>query len=343
MNPIGWCQQTWVPYTGCDKISPGCEGCYAIRMSWRLAHNPKTKHFYEGTVKKTAGGKLNWTGEIKENIPQLDKPLRTKKPTIFFVNSMSDVFHEALTNEQIDDIFQIMSMCPQHIFQVLTKRHEHMLKYFQWKMFGHGHKYKEWPLKNVWLGVSVENQKYADMRIPMLLQVPASVRFLSCEPLLGSINFNFTDFPAGMKWRSKNYLTGILRDENGFIERGAGIDWVICGGESGPDARPIHPYWVEMIKTACEEAKVPFYFKQWGEFAPGSTAASNKSYAVLLDGRYAPYSELTMQSKPLGLTVGEWNNLLPNTMTRVGKHNAGRLLDGKEYSEFPEQIKQLNK
>lgn len=332
-NPIGWCEKTWVPYTGCDKCSPGCENCYALNMSWRHSHNPKTKAAYEGTVKKTAGGKINWTGSIQENLSQADKPLRTKKPTMFFVNSMSDMFHEALSFDQIDQLFEIMSRCPQHVFQVLTKRAKHMYEYYDWKENRNGFNFSEWPLKNVWLGVSVENQKYAEERIPNLLMCAAAVRFLSCEPLLGTLNLN--SVADGL------CVLDCLQGVRSRIYDGPGkvsvphpkIHQVIIGGESGPGARPMHPDWPMDIIKQCEAAGTAIYFKQWGAYKEDQDIKEKDNICVLNNGDIVEFG-ISEES----YTMEEWWALKPARMAKVGKHKAGNTIDGKQYLQFPKTI-----
>lgn len=250
---IEWTQQTWNPTVGCDKVSAGCKHCYAIRMAWRLAHIPAMKELYGDTVKKGANGEPNWTGVVKVSEAAMDKPLQFKKPTMFFVDSMSDLFHESVPFEVMDRVFDIMDACPQHTFQILTKRPGRMCDYFYWKSKGNGFKFGIWPLANVWLGVSVEDQKAADERIPYLLQVPAAVRFLSCEPLLGMVNLHL-DGTVPKAWGHGYQCVGNL------------IDWVICGGESGPDSSPMHPNWARSLRYQCKEYNIPFFFKQWGDW-----------------------------------------------------------------------------
>lgn len=320
-NPIGWCEETINFFVGCDKVSPGCENCYAIRMAYRLAHIPGTKSVYGPVVKKTAGGKLNWTGVIMENTKQWEKPLKTKKPTRFFVNSMSDLFHENISFEQIDTVYAIMRDCPQHTFQILTKRPQRMLEWYKWKADGNTYKCDAWPLQNVWIGISAEDQKRYDERLEYLLQCPASVRFLSCEPLLGNINLS---------------LIGTAPKDWGYGYRPIGslLHWIIIGGESGHGARPMHPDWVRKLISQAKEDEIPVYFKQWGAFQEGSSLYRN-DIVCLNNGSYA------QNPSDLAETYGgSWTKLIPTRMSRVGKHNSGKSIDGKEYLEFPEAHKQ---
>ncbi len=210
-SAIEWTETTWNPLTGCTKISPGCKHCYAERMSLRLQ----------------AMGQANYANGFNLTLHErmLEVPLRWKKPRLVFVNSMSDLFHKDAPEEFILRVFDVMRRASWHVFQVLTKRSERLLKLSPWI---------DWP-DNVWMGVSVEQKDYT-FRINHLRQTGAKVRFLSLEPLLGP-------------------LPGLNLE---------GIDWVIVGGESGPGARPMQERWVKDIRDQCLAAEVPFFFKQWG-------------------------------------------------------------------------------
>lgn len=230
---IEWTEQTWNPMTGCTKISPGCAHCYAESMASRL--NAMGTHGYEN------GFKISLLPE------RLDEPLRRKKPTVYFVNSMSDLFHEKVSFDYIDQIFKVIERTPQHTYQILTKRADRMAKYFSDKRA---------PV-NAWLGVSVENRKHGIPRIDELRKVKATIRFLSVEPLLedlGKINLR-------------------------------GIHWVIVGGESGPKARPMQEEWVESIRLQCESRKVAFFFKQWGGWGADGKKRAKKQNGRKLNGR----------------------------------------------------------
>ncbi|MFN4261779.1 MAG: DUF5131 family protein [Gemmataceae bacterium] len=210
-STIEWTEMTWNPVTGCSKVSEGCRHCYAERMALRL---------------RAMGNRRYVNGfEVTLHDDLVDLPRTLRQPRVIFVNSMSDLFHEDVPEEFIARVFDTMVACPQHTFQVLTKRSRRL------KEMGDR---LPWP-KNVWMGVSVEDARVLG-RIDDLRQVPAQVRFLSCEPLLGPMS-----------------------DLN--LE---GIAWVIVGGESGPGARPMKPEWVETILKQCRRAKVAFFFKQWG-------------------------------------------------------------------------------
>ena len=210
-STIEWTEMTWNPVTGCTKVSEGCRHCYAERMALRLRamSNPRYTNGFDVT--------------LHDDLVSL--PRRLRRPRFIFVNSMSDLFHEEVPEDFIRRVFDTMAACPQHTFQALTKRSQR-LKELSARL--------PWP-ENVWMGVSVEDERVVD-RIDDLREVPASIRFLSCEPLLGPLdNLNLD-----------------------------GIGWVIVGGESGPGARPMAREWVESIQRQCQEANVPFFFKQWG-------------------------------------------------------------------------------
>jgi len=211
-SQIEWTEQTWNPTTGCTKTSPGCKHCYAEVMAARL--QAMKARGYEN------GFQLTLMPE------RLNQPLKRKKPTVYFVNSMSDLFHEDIPDSYLDDVFSVIEKTPQHTYQILTKRAERLPDYFSQRRCP----------ANVWLGVSVEDRKFGVPRIDQLKRVNAAIRFLSIEPLLedlGTIDLN-------------------------------GIHWVIVGGESGQKARPMKPEWVENIKTQADRIGVAFFFKQWG-------------------------------------------------------------------------------
>jgi len=283
---------------------------------------------YAGVVEKKTAGALNWTGKVNVAKDAIDKPLHRKKPTMYFVNSMSDLFHEAVPFSVIHDIFNTIAACPQHTFQILTKRPARMLEYVKWFQRGGRYDFDFGP--NVWIGVSVENQQTANERIPLLLKVPAAVRFLSCEPLLGSVRLD-------MLSRQEYDMTFFDNCLTGFKAHGAGgwhgnkIDWVIVGGESGRGARPMHPDWVRSLRDQCQKTGTAFFFKQWGQWKPYMPG----------DSKVPDYG--TFKNNP-----GDWNDdpvgtFLPDVlgldwgtvMTKVGKKKAGRQLDGREWNEFP--------
>lgn len=242
------------------------------------------------------------------------EPLKWKNPALVFTCSWSDWFIEEADNGWRDEAWDIIRATPHLTYQILTKRIERAADHLP----------PDWPLKNVWLGVSVENQEYADRRIPPLLDIPATVRFLSVEPLIGAVDL--------VSWFDNidRTRTGSLMRINDFEPD---IDWVVAGGESGPDSRPSHPGWLRSLRDQCIEADVPFHFKQWGEWMPlpaGDASALEKlprsAHVCLVksDGRVIrPYSGLDAPGAQ---------------MVRVGKKAAGHLLDGREWLEFPREV-----
>lgn len=268
---IQWTDATWNPTVGCSIVSPGCTNCYAMRVAHRFCFTPGTK--FSGLTQFTKAGPV-WNGTVRLDEKALDQPLRWKRPRRIFVNSMSDLFHEALPDEAIDKVFAVMALAPQHTFQVLTKRAQRMRDYLtklpaRQDMLdcGPALDWSKFPLPNVWLGVSVERQQEADERIPLLLDTPAAVRFLSCEPLLGPIHLTHIRFrgkSGGMEdWDA---LDPHLEQHDGESPLGNvnTVGWVIVGGESGPGARPMAIEWAHSLVMQCRDAKVACFVKQLG-------------------------------------------------------------------------------
>jgi protein gp37 len=284
---ISWTDQTWNPIVGCSKISTGCAHCYAETMARRLRGmgRPEYLEAHDGT---------GWSGRTVFLPERLDQPLRWRKPRRIFVCSMGDLFHESVTNEQIAAVWGVMAAAPQHAFQVLTKRPGRMAEWFEWcrkasraddvlPLYGRRiprpGRVHLWlalagdaPLPNVWLGTTAEDQAAADSRIPYLLQCPAALRFVSVEPMLGEIDLDLEPHPHGRpealcESRECSGCGDADSEPCGDWRRWRDrprIDWVICGGESGPGARPMHPDWARGLRDQCRGAKVPFHFKQWG-------------------------------------------------------------------------------
>lgn len=306
---IVWTDETWNPVTGCTKVSQGCKHCYAERDWARLQHLPRFK-----------GRAFT---DVVCHPERLDQPLRWAKPRRIFVNSMSDLFHEDVPDEFIDQVFAVMALAKQHTFQVLTKRPERMREYargnWQSRIMGHLRKFGGIPdglgvmlqtingsLPNVWLGVSVEDQATANQRIPILLQTPSAVRWISAEPLLGPIDL----LRAGA---TEMDSVGCLTPGGGESFARGLIDWVVVGGESGPKARPMHPDWVRSLRDQCAAAVVQFMLKQWGEWAPNCLCSRPDA------------CKTTPRPEP-----GK-----PGCMFRCGKKAAGRLLDGVQHDGYP--------
>lgn len=314
---ITWTDTTWNPVTGCSKASPGCAHCYAETMALRLRSmgRPEYQQVHDGT---------GWTGQAVCLPGRLTQPLHWRKPREVFVCSMSDLFHPTVPFEFIAAVFGVMAATPRHRYQVLTKRPEVMEAFLGWvealdfepwesiHRDGVEIRYRDiviegatsvprpyhpsgmhcdegaWPLPNVYLGTTAEDQQRADKRIPRLLNCPAAGRFVSLEPLLG---------PVRLPWEA------LMGDE--------AIHGIIVGGESGPGARPMHPGWVRSLRDQCGEAGVPFHFKQWGEWLPP-----------------------LQQAPPAKKGCLTWSHD-DDGPRRVGKHAAGRMLDGRTHDELP--------
>lgn len=255
MSKIEWCDQTWNPIVGCSKVSEGCRNCYAVKMAYRL-QSMKIRG-YENVARKVINDSIQWTNTIRLIDDALSKPLRRKKPTVYFINSMSDLFHEKVNFEIVEQIFTIVQQTPQHQYQILTKRATRMVEYFS------THDVPE----NVWLGVSVEDCTSGLPRIDELRKVKKAKRFLSIEPLL---------------------------EDLGTIDL-TGIAWVIVGGESGGQARQMKAEWVQSIKHQCLRQNMPFFFKQWGTWGPDGVKRSKKENGRLFNGKI--WNQIPIYSK----------------------------------------------
>ena len=313
LNIPGYKGETWNPIIGCSKVSEGCKNCYAEKMALRLAHIDSTGYY--GEVLKIKGPSLGekvhavWNGKTNLIQSAIDKPLHWKKPRVIFVCSMGDLFHEDTGFEEINAVFSVMSDCDQHIYIVLTKRPQRIIDFVNWKSsFG-----VPWrPKDNVWMGVSAENQATANERIPELLKVPAPVMLVSVEPMLGPVDLSaIPHFKDGLG--NQFYLDVLNQKSISGDEITAypfAIDWVICGGESGHNARPMHPDWVRNLRDQCQAAGVPFFFKQWGE-----------------------WTTIYPQGKNLA-NIGQTYQH-DTTFYKVGRKAAGNLLDGKIHEKYP--------
>lgn len=349
-SKIEWTHASWNPIVGCEKVSPGCKYCYAIRDAHRMAGNPNPKIFsiYEGLT--VLNGVPNWTGAVRFIEERLTQPLRWKRPRRIFVNSMSDLFHKEIPVEIIARIFAVMAACPQHTFQILTKRAERLFLLndpdFKRMVFNEAgeftHAYDgDWPLPNVWLGVSCENQPTADERIPCLLGAQAAVRWLSLEPLLGRIDLTEIRLPSEFSISIGgsahiNCLT--TSDDDHFYNRHKAIDWVVVGGESGREARPMREDWVIQLRDQCVAASVPFFFKQWGRYVPRTHQEANDAFDS--DSVWvSPSGEVEGTTFLIG-DLCLWDYPEDNfvLMGDLGKKKAGRLLDGREWNEYPVKI-----
>lgn len=330
-SKIEWTDASWNPIrarnkaTGksgwhCEHVTTGCENCYAEPINKRLGSGLPFKPGHRRDI------------EIFLDQKMLTQPLRWKKPRKIFVGSMTDLFGSFVPDDMIDKMFAVMALCPQHTFQVLTKRSDRMRQYLsaarahpvalealaitldahsydRVSMVGRGviirgdvAHLKLWPLPNVWVGVSAENQDTANQRIPDLVGTPAAVRFISAEPLFGPIDLErLSCFRAGAPI---NVLDSRMRLNNQPMH----IDWIIVGGESGPKARPMHPDWARSLRDQCKAAGTAFFFKQWGEWVSVSEVEGEGKHHSFPDGA---------------------------TVRRIGKAAAGRKLDGVKHSAFP--------
>ncbi|PZQ79888.1 MAG: phage Gp37/Gp68 family protein [Ancylobacter novellus] len=395
---IEWTDATWNPIVGCSVVSPGCTNCYAMRQASRIALMAagagQVSH-YAGTTQPSKAGPV-WTGRMKlapESI--LTQPLRWRRPRKIFVNSMGDLFHEDVPDEWIDRVFAIMALTPQHTYQVLTKRsarmraymagHESKIPYLgrmplervHLEAAAHmegdggymdalkraGNIYSlyldaPWPLPNVWLGVSAEDQRRANERVPDLLATPAAVRFISGEPLLGLVDLTRIDIDGESEMDALNpsmWLDEIQRwrgssdtweedflDWFGLHEMPDGgkihptLDLVIVGGENGP--RPMNPEWARALRDQCAAAGTAFFFKQWGSWAPGEwTFDLDDHLHFTPDDDAVPVKGLNLAGADARMIWSAQNRTPEGRgFLNVGKRAAGRRLDGVEHNAMPQ-------
>jgi len=342
---IEWTDATWNPVTGCTRVSKGCDNCYIER----------TANFRVNGRKFDKPGIGGTTGVLLHP-ERLDQPLRWRKPRRVFVNSLADLFHDDVPDEFIVEVFACMWWAPRHTFQVLTKRAgrmrslvpriEEQLRERERDLALVDHPTPlAWPLPNVWLGVSIEDQAAADLRIPTLLDTPAAVRFLSCEPLLGPVVLR-------PEWTAVE----LMSFGGGRAELFPRVNWVIAGGESGKDARPMHPDWARSLRDQCVFAEVPFHFKQWGEWGPAPwsvrvpepeggwhgvdadwlAAEKTKAEALGATHHIQPGGHLYKPDhKPWSLERDPDNAHYTGALRRWGKKRAGRELDGRTWDQWP--------
>lgn len=311
-HPIGWLNmpgfkpETWNPIVGCTKVSPACNDCFAERMANRLSGMPKTAYYKEVIT----NGKWNGKTHLAES--QLTKPLQWKSPRMIFTVDMGDLFHESVPFEWIDSVFSIMSDLDQHIYVLLTKRPERILEFFCWKILRSGYNWR--PKNNIWFGVTAENQEQANIRIPLLLKVPCAIRLVSIEPMLSRINIAEACKTSVI---AKNF------DYSGVQK----LHWVICGGESGPKARPMHPDWVRSLRDQCQSANVHFFFKQWGELLPSCQTPN-----MVFFGMHKKEVQFQSPHNPDKM----------NTYLKLGSKKSGDWLDDRKHHNWPNQKCKIN-
>ncbi len=289
---IEWADATLNPLRGCSRVSPGCQNCYAERVAARFSGPGQP---YEGLA-TIVNGRPRWTGQVQLVPEKLDQARRWQKPRRIFLNSMSDLFHEAVPKAFIDRTMAALRATPQHTYIVLTKRPDAAAAYFfnDWLTL-----HEQPPPRNLWLGVSVESAAYLD-RITTLQAIPRlTVRFISFEPLLGPIHM--PDL--------------------------SGIHWIIIGGESGPGARPMHPDWARELVSQGKLQGCAVFFKQWGAYSPANLLpfATFEKHAVAV----SPEGIIRDRHEPMGEGAA--------ILVKLGKHQTGRTLDGREWNEFPDQ------
>jgi protein gp37 len=364
LTTIEWTDATWNPVTGCDRVSPGCAHCYALDLAARLKAMGQPRYQRDGDPRTSGPG-----FGVTLHPDKLVEPLRWRKPRMVFVNSMSDLFHEEIPYEFIREVFNVMRRCngeivaatgkpnPAHTFQVLTKRPEQALALWRERKLG----FETWP-PNVWLGVSIENARYT-WRADVLREIPAAVRFISAEPLLGSLfpgkentceidSSSGSDAPsatarAETRRSHPDGATSASNTRRAELDL-SGIDWLIVGGESGGrQARPMHPQWARELRDACTRSDVDedaghfhgpaFFFKQWGSWAPerpehfGGVPTSERTRRLQLllpNGKQA--SNGPDPTEQLAATWMFWHGAAPKS--------GGRLLDGREWNEMPPAV-----
>lgn len=349
---IEWTDTTWNPITGCSVVSPGCTNCYAMKLAGtRMRRHPSR----QGLTRDSKAGPV-WTGDVRLNEEWLDQPLRWTRQRRIFVCAHGDLFHEAVPDAWIDRVFAVMALAPQHQFQVLTKRTDRLRRYLgapgsaetaaryaaikaAVRDLGREMPSNFWFMQHIWLGFSAEDQSRFDARWDDMKHVSSfGPRWASLEPLLAPIDLkvsqDWCDLCGGTgllaRWpkgrchtcHGKGRVSIMGPPEKNFYPR---LDWVVVGGESGPGARPMHPDWARSLRDQCAAARVPFLFKQWGEWAPIDAWAP-------ADRR--PQRAIDAQGDPVDDDVAP-EDVGGCRLTRLGKKAAGRLLDGVLHDAFP--------
>lgn len=379
MTTIEWTDVTWNPIRGCTCVSEGCRHCYAERLAARFAGPGQP---FDGYITGSGSG-ARWTGRVELVETKLTDPLRWRTPRRVFVNSMSDLFHESLDEVAIAQVLAVIACARRHVFQVLTKRAARMRQLLSSPDFRtmvdafvteiafersdplarrsddlratalDVTDDRDWPLPNLWLGVSVEDQPAADERMPVLSATPAAIRFVSAEPLLGPVDLRpwLVAYQCLDCFGGRTRVTGVFYDEPCPACGGSGcetprLDWVIVGGESGPGARPMHPDWARALRDQCMGAGVPFFFKQWGEWLPDF---EDPAVPLKDDPEQSRFATVVwnVQTSSWERTNGAWDDgyqwLIATDywqpeqpMTRVGRQAAGRRFEGLEHNASPD-------
>lgn len=324
---IDWATATWNPVTGCDKVSDGCTNCYAESIANRFAGTAQYPNGFDVTLKPD----------------KLTEPDRWKAPERVFVNSMSDLFHADIPDEFIDQVWATMARNPRHTFMILTKRPGRMRSW----VHQHG---PAIPLPNVWLGVSVESQRWADVRIPTLLDTPAAVRFLSCEPLLAPLDLSRW---LGIEhYDSFGWGEELAASLQGTVGTGRGLGWIIVGGESGQQARPMHPEWASDLRNQAQAAGVPFFYKQHGTWVPAPWEVPQRDGEPDLDYRRRARTEGATHTyhvdahehghHPVAASTKPHERTPTPGVARIGmRRRRGKttqpdMLDGETWHQFPD-------
>lgn len=353
---IEWCDHTFNPWEGCQKVGPGCDNCYAESRNARFAGGAAINWGPGAPRRRTSASNwanpLKWNREAKlqhdawegfkaQHTELTDEDLiakgfiKPRRPRVFCA-SLADVFDNAVDPQWRADLFALIQKTPYLDWLLLTKRIGNVTPMLAAMAHGNDPDLRlldMMPLPNVWIGATIVNQAEADRDIPKLLEVPARVRFLSMEPLLGPVDLTHIDvFGGDAEIYPLKGTTDCVDDEGEPATDVPALDWVIVGGESGPGARPMHPEWARSLRDQCAAAGVPFLFKQWGETIPGELQAhpnySNESAAWRIDPNGSQWHDPVEGMKP----PSEWAQI---KFIRVGKKAAGRLLDGRTWDGFP--------
>lgn len=334
---IEWTDASWSPVTGCTRVSAGCDHCYIDRTPpFRMAG------------RRFSGPGTGATTGVKLHSERLGQPQRWRKPRRIFVCSLADLFQDEVPDRFIADVFAVMSIAAQHSYQVLTKRHARLRSLLNseafWVLVDNARAVRRYGplsgpivpvLPNVWLGVSVESQQWADIRIPALLETPAAVRWISAEPLLGPVDLE--------RWLGRESVVGLFEGADGRENvEGRGVTWVVAGGESGPGARPMHPDWARSLRDQCASAGVAYFHKQNGQYGVVLDRPAAGDLWLAPDGATAEWQYGDGYVRRSGEEFC-WPATRTVLMRRArSKHDAGRLLDGRTWDEYPEPSREVS-